>query len=237
MFRGAIFDFDGVIADSHPVHLRAWKRFLDSVGRAISGEELQFVLDGRTRDDILQHFLGELDAEKMAEYGRRKEQFFRDEAANVRTIKGVPKFLENMEEAKLALGIASSGSRARVDFLLERLNLKKHFGAVVTGDEVAQGKPHPAVFLKAAERLRTNPCDLIAFEDAVSGIKAAKSAGMTCVGIAPPDRASMLVDAGANHVVPDFRSLSYPKLREIFFSVLKRAACSSVDSLERSLTD
>jgi beta-phosphoglucomutase len=237
MFRGAIFDFDGVIADSHPVHLRAWKRVLDSVGRAASGEELQFVLDGRTRDDILRHFLGELDAEKMTEYGRRKEQFFRDEAADVRTIKGVPRFLENLEEARLPLGIASSGSRARVDFLLDQLNLKKHFGVVVTGDEVAQGKPHPAVFLKAAERLGTDPCDLIAFEDAVAGIKAAKSAGMTCVGIAPPDRASMLADAGANHVVPDFLSLSYPKLQEIFFSALKPAACSSADSLANSLPD
>lgn len=237
MFRGAIFDFDGVIVDSHPVHMRAWKRLLDSVGRATTGEELKFVLDGRTRDDILRHFLGELDAEKIAECGRRKEQFFRDEAADVQTIKGLLSFLESLQEAQLALGIASSGSRARVDFLLERLNLKRYFGVVVTGDEVAQGKPHPAVFLKAAERLRTDPCELIAFEDAVSGIKAAKSAGMTSVGIAPPDRASMLVDAGANYVIPDFRSLAFPKLQEILFSALKRAACSSVDSLASSLPD
>ena len=138
MFRGAIFDLEGVIADGHPVHLRAWKKVLDSVGRAASGDELQFVLGGRTRDDMLRHFLGDLDAEKMAEYGRRKEQFFRDEAADVRTIKGVPRFLEKLEEAQLSLGIASSGSRARIEFLLERLKLKKHFN-IVTGDEVAQG--------------------------------------------------------------------------------------------------
>ena len=233
MFRGAIFDFDGVIVDSHPVHTRAWKRFLDSVGRTASEEELQFVLDGRTRDDILRHFLGELDAEKMAEYGHRKEQFFRDEAADVRTVGGLLGFLEKLEAAQLFLGIASSGSRGRVDFLLDRLGLKKYFGAVVTADEVAQGKPHPAVFLKVAERLRTDPCDLIAFEDAVSGIKAARSAGMICVGIAPPDRASLLVDAGANHVVPDFRLLSYPNLQEIFRSAPGRAVFSSANGLAR----
>lgn len=236
MFRGAIFDFDGVIADSHPVHLRAWKKVLDSVGRAASGDELQFVLDGRTRDHILRHFLGDLDAEKMAEYGRRKEQFFRDEAADVQTIKGVSRFLEKLEEAQLPLGMASSGSRVRIEFLLERLKLKKHF-VVVTGDEVAQGKPHPAVFLKAAEHLGADPCDLIAFEDAASGVKAAKSAGMTCVGIASSDRSSILVDAGANHVVPDFRSLSYPKIQKISCSALQPAACSSADSLARSLPD
>jgi beta-phosphoglucomutase len=237
VFRGAIFDFDGVIVDSHPVHTRAWKRFLDSVGRTASEVELQFVLDGRTRDDILRHFLGELDAEKIAEYGHRKEQFFRDEAADVRTIGGLLGFLEKLEAAQLFLGIASSGSRGRVDFLLDRLGLKKYFGAVVTADEVAQGKPHPAVFLKVAERLQTDPCDLIAFEDAVSGIKAARSAGMICVGIALPDRASLLVDAGANHVVPDFRLLSYPKLQEIFRSALGPAVFSSANSLARSLPD
>jgi beta-phosphoglucomutase len=208
-----------------------------SLGRAASGEELQFVLDGRTREDILRHFLGEIDAEKMPEYGRRKEQFFRDEAADVRTMKGVPRFLEKLEEAQLPLGIASSGSRARIEFLLERLKLKKHFGVVVTGDEVAQGKPHSAVFLKAAEHLGADPCYLIAFEDAASGVKAAKSAGMTCVGIAPSDRSSILVDAGANHVVPDFRSLSYPKIQKIFCSALQPAACSSAASLASSLPD
>lgn len=216
MLRGAIFDFDGVIADSHPVHMRAWKRFLHSVGRETSPEELQFVLDGRTREDILRHFLGELDAEKIGEYAHRKEQLFRDDARHVRTIKGVTKFLKNLEETRLTLGIASSGSRTRVDFLLDHLDLKKYFGAVVTGDEVPHGKPDPDVFLKAAERLRTNPCDLMAFEDSVSGVRAAKSAGMTCVGVASADRASMLVDAGATHVVPDFRCLSYLKLQEIF---------------------
>jgi beta-phosphoglucomutase len=237
VFRGAIFDFDEVIADSHPVHLRAWKKVLDSVGRAASGDELQFVLDGRTRDDIVRHFLGDLDAEKMAEYGRCKEQFFRDEAADVQTIKGVPRFLEKLEEAQLPLGIASSGSRARIEFLLERLKLKKHFGVVVTGDEVAQGKPHSAVFRKAAEHVGADPCELIAFEDAASGVKAAKSGGMTCVGIASSDRSSILVDVGANHVVPDFRSLSYPKIQKISCSALQPAACSSADSLARSLPD
>jgi beta-phosphoglucomutase len=237
LLRGAIFDFDGVIVDSHPVHTRAWKRFLESVGRMASEEELQFVLDGRTRDDILRHFLGELDTEKMVEYGHRKEQFFRDEAAAVQEIKGLRNFLENLEETQLPLGIASSGSKSRVDLLLDRLSLKRYFRVVVTGDEVAQGKPHPAVFLKAAECLGTDPCDLIAFEDAVSGIKAAKSAGMICVGVAAPDRASLLVDAGANDVVPDFRPLSYLKLQGIFRSALGPAAFSSANSLARSLPD
>jgi beta-phosphoglucomutase family hydrolase len=232
-FQGAIFDFDGVIVDSHPVHKRAWKKFLHSTGRVASEEELQFVLDGRRRDDILRHFLGELGDEEMAEYGHRKEQFFRNEAANVRTIKGLRSFITNLEAANLALGIASSGSRGRVDFLLDRLKLKKHFGVVVTGDEVSEGKPHPDIFLKAAQGLRKDPGEVIAFEDAVSGVQAARSAGMTCIGIAQRESASALLDAGANDVVPDFRFLSYPKLEGIFRSALRPAVFSSSNNVAR----
>ena len=94
--------------------------------------------------------------------------------------------------------------------------MEKHFSVVVTGDEVAQGKPDPAVFLKAAQRLRTDSCDLIAFEDASSVVRPAKSAGMVCVGIAQSDRASILRDAGANYVISDFRSLSYSVLQKMF---------------------
>jgi beta-phosphoglucomutase len=215
VFRGAIFDFDGVVVDSHPVHRRAWTRFLESVGKMVSEEELQFISDGRTRDDILRYFLGQLDADEIVAYGQRKEQFFRDEAAGVRAIEGLPSFLQDLEEAGLVLGIASSASRGRVDFLLDRLDLKKHFRVVVTGDQVAQGKPHPAVFLKAAEGLRTDPAESVAFEDAFSGVKAAKAAGMRCVGIAQAERASVLLEAGADHVVSDFQSLSYSKLQKI----------------------
>jgi beta-phosphoglucomutase len=202
--------------DSRPVHTRAWKKFLDSVGRTVSEEQLQFVLDGRKRDDILRHFMGELEAEQIVEYGHRKEQFFRDEAAHVRTIDGLLSFLEDLEYEQLALAIASSGSRSRVHFLLDRLDLKKRFRVVITGDEVEQGKPHPAVFLRTAQQLGVDPSELIAFEDAISGVRAARSAGMMCVGIAQLDRAAILVDAGANYVVPDFRPLSYSKLRQMF---------------------
>ena len=64
VFKGVVFDFDGVIVDSHPAHLRAWKSFLNSMGKNVSEEQLHFVLDGRKRDDILRHFLGELSAER-----------------------------------------------------------------------------------------------------------------------------------------------------------------------------
>lgn len=215
MFRGAIFDFDGVVVDSHPIHKRAWRNLLESVGRNASEEELQFVLDGRKREDILRYFLGDLDPILMNEYGQRKEQFFRNEVVNVQTIEGLESFLEELAGSHVTCGIASSGSGTRINFLLDRLDLRKHFQAVVTGDDVPRGKPDPAVFLKAAQDLQLDPAELIVFEDAQSGIKAARSAGMVCVGIAQPDRAAVLIGAGADQVVADFRFLSCSKLQEI----------------------
>ena len=215
LLRGVVFDFDGVIVDSHPVHKRAWKKFLESVGKTISESQLDFVLDGRKRDDILRYFLGDLHSDQLVEYGHRKEQLFRDEAADVQAVEGVPAFLKDLKEAGLALAVASSATRSRVNFLLDRLELKRYFRAIVTVYDVENGKPHPAVFLRAARELRISPKALIAFDDAVSGVKAAISAGMKCIGIAQANRVAMLRDAGACHVVPDFRSLSYVKLKKL----------------------
>jgi HAD superfamily hydrolase (TIGR01509 family) len=215
VFKGVVFDFDGVLVDSHPAHIRAWKKFLESMGRAVSEEQLQFVLDGRRRDDILRHFLGELSDDQLVEYGHRKEQIFRNEATDVRLIDGLLSFLDDLEAAQLILSIASSGSKGRLEFLLRQLDLRRRFRVVITGDKVAHGKPDPALFLRAAQDSGVEPFELIAFEDAVSGVKAATSAGMRCIGIAHLDRASLLLEAGANLVVPDFLSLSYAKLREL----------------------
>ena len=216
MLRGIIFDFDGVIVDSHLAHKRAWERFLASVGKKVSEEDLEFVLDGRKREEILRHFLGELNEDQLRTSGQQKEQFFRGEAANVRTIEGVQHLLDELRQAEIALGVASSGSRSRVDSLLKQLELRKHFRAIVTGDEVPQGKPDPALFLKAAQALQIDPCELLAVEDAVSGVRAARAAGMRCLGIAEGERAPLLFDAGANRVVPNFASLSLVDLQEFF---------------------
>jgi HAD superfamily hydrolase (TIGR01509 family) len=217
MIKGAVFDFDGVLVDSHQVHKRAWRRFLQLVGKTVSEEDLQIVLDGRKREDILRHFLGDISPELIISYGHLKEQLFREGAGDVQTVDGLVGFLEDLEDSGLTMGVASSGSRSRVTFLLDRLDLTKHFQVVVTGDEVKKGKPDPAIFLAAARALEEDPAELLAFEDAVSGVQSAKSAGMKCIGVAQPNRAPILFHAGADEVVPDFRFLSYSKVQQMFF--------------------
>src|ERR1700758_3891223 len=78
MIRGVVFDMDGVLIDSHPVHRSAWRKFLTSIGRRTTDTELEFILDGRKREEILRYFLGDLPPEQIEEYGIRKDKMLRE---------------------------------------------------------------------------------------------------------------------------------------------------------------
>lgn len=213
--RGIVFDMDGVIINSHPAHLLAWKSFLESVGRETRDEELDFILEGRKRAEILQHFLGDLAPEQIVEYGNRKDKLL-ERGDPVQPMPGIVEFLGRLSDAGIALAVATSASRRRALGTLEELQLAKCFCTVVTGDDVTAGKPDPAIYRLATERMRESPLHLLAIEDAVSGVQSARAAGMRCLGVAPSRRASQLRTAGADSVVQDFRALSLGQLAAYF---------------------
>ncbi len=207
---------DGVLVDSHPVHMRAWERFLKSQGRAVTQQDLDFILEGRKREEILRHFMGELTPELLTSYGQQKEALFREESTNMKTIPGVTRLLDELASISLPMGVASCGGRGRVHHLLEQLQLTHYFRFIITGDDVVDGKPDPAIFLKAAGRLGIPPEDLLVFEDSVSGVCAARTAGMHCLGIADDSRAEELMKAGANSVVQDFFHITSAEIQVLF---------------------
>lgn len=216
MLRGVVFDMDGVIIDSHPAHRLAWKAFLRSVGRETSDEELDFILEGCRRAEILKHFLGELTPGQIAEYGNRKDELLKKHNHSVQPIPGVVEFLGELSEAGIRSGLATSASRKRALGTLAELGLAHYFHTIVTGDDVAAGKPDPALYRLAAERMQESPELLLAVEDAASGVKSARAAGMRCLGIASAARAHLLEAAGADLIMPDFRSFSLTRLEAYF---------------------
>jgi beta-phosphoglucomutase len=216
MLRGVVFDMDGVVIDSHPAHRAAWKSFLESVGRTPSDEELAFILDGRKREEILEYFLGKLDSEQIAEYGQRKDELLRNHGSTLKPMTGAVEFLEHLSKSGIRMALATSASRRRACGTLEEMGLTHYFETIVTGDEVTAGKPDPAIYRLAATRMQEAPGDLLAVEDAVSGVKAARLACMRCMGIAHNGRADLLRLAGANPIVEDFRSLSFTQLEAWF---------------------
>ncbi len=205
MLSAIIFDMDGVVIDSHPVHKKSWSLFLQSVGKEVSEEDLDFVLEGTKREDILRHFLGDLDADQLHEYGLRKEALFRQQAISIQPIPGVTAFIQSVTSSGLLAALASSGSKTRVHYILDHLSVKEKFRVIVTGDDVKNGKPDPSVFRLAAERLGVEPSEALVFEDAIAGVQAAKSAGMKCIGVAQGSRTQLLRAAGADRVIPDFQ--------------------------------
>lgn len=216
MLGGVIFDFDGVIVDSHPAHIQAWKTLLHSKRKAVTDAELSFVREGAKREEILRHFLGELTPDQIVSYGLEKDKLFQASARDLKLVPGFAEFLLALDSAALPSVVASSGSRSRVKQTLEILNLRHRFRAVVTGNDVERGKPDPDLFLLAAQSLQVNASQILVCEDAVAGVLAAKSAGMKCVGIATDGRESMLEQAGADLVVENFAHTSLNDVRRLF---------------------
>jgi HAD superfamily hydrolase (TIGR01509 family) len=206
---------DGVIVDSHPVHKKTWRKFLESLGKEIDEEHLNFIMEGRKRDEILRYFLGELSDEQVRALGYQKEQLFREESADIKAIEGLREFLQQLSAAKIRLAVASSGSNGRVNYVLDLLDLRHHFQAVVTGDQVQNAKPDPSIFRVACDQLRVRPSETLVFEDSVSGVRAAKAAGMRCVGVATNGIIEILVEAGADHIIPDFCAVPFDLIREL----------------------
>jgi HAD superfamily hydrolase (TIGR01509 family) len=216
MFRGIVFDLDGVIVDSHPVHKQAWRTFLASMGKEVSESELDFIFEGRRRREILIHFFGELSDSEIQDYGSKKDEFFGQACPIPEPAAGSVEFIRRLERSGLCRAVATSASRQRARWTLEQLKIADCFEVVVTGDDVIQGKPDPAIYQLAAQRLSISPECLFAVEDSVCGVRSAKSAGLRCLGIGLEKDVHPLLQAGAERVYPSLVDLSISDLEKVF---------------------
>ena len=216
MLKGIIFDFDGVLVDSHPAHKLAWRKLLQELGQHIAEDDLAIVSEGLKKKEILRHFLGDLSGEQIQRYGERKDELFQASISSVRIVAGVNSLLHEASRAGIKMAVASSASRSRVMLMMRELRLLQFFDEVVAAEDVLSGKPDPEVFLRAASLLRIHRASILACEDAIYGVQAAKAAGMKCLGIASEGREESLAKAGADKIVSDFNSVTLPDLQALF---------------------
>ncbi len=205
--RAVAFDMDGVLIDSHPAHRAAWRKFLLSLDRHVSDDELSFILEGRTRNEILRHFLGDLSENELAHYGKQKDDLFRSLEHRIEPVPGVIEFVRELNRRGIVSAVATSASEIRTFSTIERLGLAEHFETIITASDVSRGKPDPMVYRVACERMGIPPEDALAFDDAPAGIRAAALAGMRCIGVSSNGRAPQLLQAGAECVIPNFVGL------------------------------
>ncbi len=186
-FAGYIFDCDGTLADTMPLHYRAWKRFVEENGGEFP-EALFYQLGGVPTGKIIEH-LNERQGLKMDPQagGERKEGYFMELIAEVQAIEPVLLIARQLR-GSVPMAVASGGYRKYVEHTLEAIGAKDWFDAIVCAEDYTRGKPFPDPFLEAARRLGVPPGDCVVFEDSPAGVEAAEAAGMACVFVpsAPP---------------------------------------------------
>ncbi len=182
--RGAIFDMDGVIADTGWAHMQAWAEFARAHGAAFT-EEFFLRTFGMQNHQIIPIMLGrEVSPEELQTLGDWKEQRYRQIVSQGLTAPvGLISLLNDLKAHHFRIAVGSSGPKENVDLVLDRLGIRGFFDAVVYGGMVSRGKPAPDTFLAAGRMLAVPPARCVVVEDAVPGVQAGKAAGMSVVAI------------------------------------------------------
>lgn len=207
---------DGVLVDSEPLYFEVNREFMRRRGIEISAEDYDRYVGMsamRMWSDVRERFgLAESTEELLT---AEAEAFFRFLAGlpELPPMPGVRELLTHLQSEGLAIGLASSSMRKNVRAVLRKSGLEPFFDPVVCGEDVNNGKPAPDIFLRAAGLMRTPPDQCLVIEDSANGVRAAKAAGMACVGLRNPSSGNQDL-AGADLIVPDFSPLSRSRILE-----------------------
>ena len=187
MIKGFLFDLDGVIVDTAVFHFQAWRRLAQKLGGDFT-EEQNEQLKGVSRVDSLNKIIewtgATVSDEEFQSLMVEKNEWYLELVQGLGPQDALPGALNFLQTAydqgiKIALGSASKNA----PMILEKLGITPLFTAIIDGNNVVNGKPHPEVFLKGAEALGLEPSECVVFEDSIAGVQAAKAGGMSSVGI------------------------------------------------------
>lgn len=208
-FDAVLFDMDGVIVDSMPLHREVWAAFARSHGLNPTGADVR-AADGRRAAEVVAMLFGaglsEAEIERLA---AEREVFFGEQLATVavQPVPGAEAFLQALGSAGVPRVLATSATPGNVEQFLSRLGFTDLFEAVVTARDVRLGKPHPEVYQTAAQRAGVPPARCLVVEDAVAGVQAGKAAGAAVLGLTTSLPVGTLQAAGADWTAADFTAL------------------------------
>ncbi|MFW9875531.1 MAG: HAD family hydrolase [Candidatus Thorarchaeota archaeon] len=191
-----IFDMDGVLADTGPIHFESWIKLGNEIGFEFTRDLFEQTF-GQKSLIIIGRLIGSgVDRTLIEEYANRKEYYYRQMVMDkLKPLPGAIEIIKDLKCEGFKLALGSSGPPENVDLLLKSLKIKKCFDVMITATEVEKGKPEPDVFLIAAKALNINPENCIVIEDAPVGITAAKSAGMLSIALTTTHRREELFNA------------------------------------------
>ena len=211
-----IFDMDGVLTDNMRFHADSWVELFKDYGlEGLDARRYLVETAGMKGLDVLRYFLDPdisvAEAERLTEL---KDFLYRVKSRDlIKPMPGLPEFLLAADKRDIRLGIGTGAGPRNIDYVLDLLKLTDRFQAIVNPHHVPNGKPHPDIFLRAAELLEVDPSACIVFEDAIPGVEAARKAGMKCVAVTTTNRPEAFSSfENIVQIIDDFRELSVDEL-------------------------
>jgi HAD superfamily hydrolase (TIGR01509 family) len=178
--KGLIFDLDGVLVDSMPTHYKAWKIAFDETTSLQVDERSIYLLEGMRGEDLVEEIFKKYsytDLSKTKEVLLRKDEIFR----SMMNVKPYDKVNEILRQLKCTKGIVSGSAKQDVVSIIDRCLQNDVINIVLTGDDIAQGKPNPEGFKLFLQRARLNPSDVLVIENAPLGVQASNNAEISPV--------------------------------------------------------
>jgi len=182
--QALIFDLNGTMINDMEFHIRAWTEILNTDLKAgLSPGQVKSQMYGKNSELLVRVFgEGRFKEDEMAYWSLEKEKRYQKAyLPHLRLIPGLENLLKKALEKNIPMAIGSAAIMFNIDFVLDNLDIRKYFTAIVSADDVEISKPHPETFLKAAAVLDTRAHNCIVFEDAPKGVEAAQQAGMPCI--------------------------------------------------------
>jgi len=214
MIKTVIFDMDGVIVDTEPVHHYAYNQQFKQLGITIS-PELYASFTGNSTKNIFERLRAHFDLkQEVEELVKTKRQLFNeafDSKEDVYLLEGVEDLIKDLYANGMQLVLASSSAHVTIQRIFNRFKLHQYFTHIVSGEDFPKSKPHPAIFLKAAALAGTPVSQCVVIEDSTNGIMAAKAAGIYCIGY-DSFHSKMQDYSLADQIITNFNELNYQKI-------------------------
>ena len=217
MIKTVIFDMDGVIVDTEPVHKYAYFEHYKELNIRVT-EELFATFTGQSTKNVYQILKDKFDLkEEVNDLVLRKRTIF-NEAFDTKTdlylIDGVEKLIKDLYNNGIELILASSASKSTIDRVFNRFELNQYFTHKVSGENFPKSKPDPAIFLHAADLAKSEHSECIVIEDSKNGVEAALRASLYCLGYKSVNSKQQDISK-ANCIVDDFNTIDANFIKEL----------------------
>jgi HAD superfamily hydrolase (TIGR01509 family) len=214
MLKAVIFDMDGVIVDSEPLHRKAYQRMFFDFELEVSNE-LYGSFTGQSTQAICEILCNLFNlnykAELLVNRKRKHFELLFDEDDELNLIEGVLDLIKDYYKSGLNLILASSASMQNINRIFKRFDLDSYFKCKLSGADLKASKPHPEIFIKATEASGFLKENCLVIEDSTNGISAAKSAGLFCVGFNSANSKNQNY-TNADMVIESFKEIKYSKI-------------------------